>query len=169
MNRPEKNEYAPYYEHYIRRVPEGDIIEILTRQMEKTQQFIKTIPPDKENYRYAQGKWSVKEVFGHLVDTERIFAYRAVCFSRNDKTPLPSFEQDDYITEANFSQRSLEDIAEEFRLLRQSNIVLFRSFDEELLLRKGIASGVEFTVRTIPYIVAGHELHHRQILQERYL
>jgi uncharacterized damage-inducible protein DinB len=169
MSRLDTSEYAPYYQNYIRKVPEGDIIEILTRQIEETQQLIQRIPAGKEEYRYAPGKWSIKEVFGHLTDTERVFAYRALCFSRNDKTRLPSFEQDDYVMEGNFSQRTLTDIATEFRLVRLSNIALFKSFDEELKMRRGIASGVEFTVRAALYIIAGHELHHRQILKERYL
>jgi uncharacterized damage-inducible protein DinB len=169
LSRPDTREFAPYYQNYIRKVPEGNILEILTRQMEETQQLIQRISPDKEEYRYAPGKWSIKEVFGHVTDTERVFAYRALCFSRNDKTPLPSFEQDDYVSEGNFSQRSLKDIAGEFRLVRLSNIALFTSFDEELMMRRGIASGFEFTVRAILYIIAGHELHHRQILEERYL
>ena len=169
MKRPAENEYAPYYQRYISKVPEGDIIEILARQMEETQKLVKNLPPEKADYRYAPGKWSIKEVFGHLTDTERVFAYRALCFSRSDKTALPSFEQDDYVAHGNFERRTLQDIAEEYRLVRHSNIILFKSFDEEIEGRIGIASGFEFTVRAIPYIVAGHELHHRGILREKYL
>jgi len=169
MNRPASTEYAPYYQTYLKKVPDGDIIQILAQQMEETQGLIKSLPPGKANFRYAPGKWSVKEVIGHMVDTERVFAYRALCFSRNERTPLPSFEQNDYVENANFARRTLEDIAEEFRLVRQANIMLFRSFTEEIKMRRGIASGVEFTVRAIMYIIAGHELHHRRILQERYL
>lgn len=169
MNRPATTEYAPYYQTYLKKVPDGDIIQILAQQMEETRALIKTLPPGKADFRYAPGKWSVKEVIGHMVDTERVFAYRALCFSRNEKTHLPSFEQNDYVENANFAQRTLEDIAEEFRLVRQANIILFRSFDEEIKMRRGIASGVELTVRAIMYIIAGHELHHRGILEERYL
>jgi len=169
MNRPATTEYAPYYQTYIKKVPDGDIIQILAQQMEETRALLKSLPPGKADFRYAPGKWSIKEVVGHIVDTERVFAYRALCFSRNDKTPLPSFEQNDYVANANFDQRTLEDITEEFSLVRQANIILFSSFDEEVEGRKGIASGVEFTVRAIPYIIAGHELHHRGILEERYL
>ena len=169
MNRPATTEYAPYYQTYLKKVPDGNILQILAQQMEETQALLKSLPTGKADFRYAPDKWSLKEVIGHMVDTERVFAYRALCFSRNDKTPLPSFEQNDYVENANFHQRTLEDIAEEFRLVRQANIILFRSFDEEVEGRKGIASGVEFTVRAIPYIIAGHELHHRGILEERYL
>lgn len=169
MNRPASTEYAPYYQTYLKKVPDGDIIQILAQQMEETQGLIKSLPPGKADFSYAPGKWSVKEVIGHMVDTERVFAYRALCFSRNERTPLPSFEQNDYVENANFVQRTLADIAEEFRLLRMSNIIMFRSFDEDIKMRRGIASGVEFTVRAIMYIIAGHELHHRGILQKRYL
>ena len=123
----------------------------------------------KLNYRCAPGKWSIKEVIGHLVDSERVFAYRALCFSRNDKNPLPSMEQDDYVTYGNFDRRTLQDLGDEFRYVRLSSIILFKSFDKEIELRRGTASGFEFTVRTFPYIIAGHVEHHLKILKDRYL
>lgn len=169
MNRPAESEYAPYYHTYVGKVPEGNIIDILKRQIEETMRLLAGIPAAKADYRYAPGKWSIKEVIGHLSDSERVFTYRALRFSRNDKTPLPSFEQVDFVKYANFERRALQDLAEEFRLVRAASIALFQSFDEEMHLRTGIASGYEFTVRALPFIVAGHELHHLGILRKRYL
>jgi uncharacterized damage-inducible protein DinB len=169
IRRPEQQEYAAYYHTYISKVPDGEILEILAAQNEKTLQLLRTISEQKANHRYAPGKWSIKEMIGHVVDAERVFAYRALCFARNDPGPFPEMEQNDYVENGNFGARTLADIAEEFRLVRQSNIRLFQSFDEEISLRKGIASGFEFTVRALVYITAGHELHHVGILQERYL
>ncbi|MFQ5632080.1 MAG: DinB family protein [bacterium] len=169
IDRPEPNEYAEYYHAYISKVPDGDIVEILNTQNENTLHILHAISVQKAEYRYAPGKWSIKEMIGHLVDAERVFAYRALCFARNDPGPFPSMEQDDYVEYGHFGARMLTDIAEEFRLVRQSNIRLFKSFDEKISVRKGIASGFEFTVRALLYIIAGHELHHVWILQERYL
>lgn len=121
------------------------------------------------NHRYAAGKWSLKDVVAHIVDTERVFAYRALCFARNDSGPFPSMEQDNFVRFGNFANRSLKSIVDEYRFLRQSNIVLFRSFDDEISMRKGIASGTEMTVRAIAYIIAGHERHHVSVIQEKYL
>ena len=169
MNCPEISEYAPYFQRYITKVPQGNIIDILVQQIEDTLQLLQSIPEEKAGYRYAADKWSIKEVVGHVIDTERIFAYRLLCFSREDKTPLPSFEQDAYVEHAHFDQRTFNDLNEEFRLVRLSNIALLRSFDGKIEKRRGTASGFEFTVRAIAYIMAGHELHHRAILKERYL
>lgn len=169
MTRPAENEYAPYYHTYVGKVPQGNIIDTLERQIEETMRLLAAIPPEKADYRYAPGKWSIKEVIGHLSDSERVFAYRALRFSRNDQTPLASFEQTDYVKHGYFQRRTLQDLSEEFRLVRLSSVALFKSFDERMERRTGIASGYEFTVRSLPFIVAGHELHHRGILQERYL
>jgi len=169
MTRPEPNEYAPYYHTYIRQVPEGDIIKILQKQLEETIHLLKDVSEEKALYRYAADKWSVKELIGHVIDAERVFAYRALNIARNDKSELPGMEQDDYVKFAKFDDLALTDLLEEFRHVRQSNIFLFKSFDEEMQMRKGIASGCEFTVRTFPYIIAGHEKHHQNTLKERYL
>lgn len=167
--RPEKDEYAEYYETYIRHVPDGDIVDILSRQVEGTLELMADIDDKMALHRYGEGKWSIKEVFGHLVDSERMFAYRAMCFAREDPTPLPAFDQNTYVKCGNFDERRLSDLLEEFRLLRMSNIAFFASFDDKTILRWGTASGFRFTVRALTYIIAGHELHHRKILQERYL
>ena len=169
MTRPEANECAPYYHTYISQVPEGDIIEILGKQLEETVHLLKDIGEEKALYRYAPDKWSVKELIGHVIDAERVFAYRALNIARNDQSELPGMEQDDYVKFAKFDDLPLTDLLEEFRHVRQANIFLFKSFDEEMQMRKGIASGCEFTVRTFPYIIAGHEKHHQNVLKERYL
>ena len=169
MTRPEANECAPYYNTYISQVPEGDIIEILGKQLEETVHLLKDISEEKVLYRYAPDKWSVKELIGHVIDAERVFAYRALNIARNDKSELPGMEQDDYVKFARFDDLLLTDLLEEFRHVRQANISLFKSFDEEMQMRKGIASGCEFTVRTFPFIIAGHEKHHQNVLKERYL
>ncbi|MFQ5629998.1 MAG: DinB family protein, partial [bacterium] len=136
---------------------------------ESTLQLLRTISEQQANHRYAPGKWGIKEMVGHVVDAERVFVYRALCFARNDAGPFPAMEQNDYVENGNFGARTLVDIAEEFHLVRQSNLRLFQSFDEEISLRKGVASGFEFPVRALVYIIAGHEQHHVEILQERYL
>ena len=169
MTRPEPNECAVYYHTYTNQVPEGDIIEILTNQLNETANLLKGISEEKALFRYAPDKWSIKELIGHVSDTERVFAYRALNIARNDKSELPGMEQDDYVKFAKFDNLHLADLLEEFRHVRHANILLFKTFDEEILMRKGIASGCEFTVRTFPYIIAGHEKHHQNVLKERYL
>ena len=169
IHRPQRDEYVDYYHSYISKVPEGDILAILQTQCDETLRVLSAIDENKAEHRYAPGKWSIKEMIGHVVDAERVFSYRAMCFARNDAGPLPGMEQDGFVEHGRFGKRTLADLAEELRLLRQSNILLFRSFDEEVSLRKGIASGFEFTVRALVYIIAGHERHHLGILNEKYL
>lgn len=159
----------PYFQRYINQVPEGNILTILTGLAESTHQFLQNLPEEKGNYAYATGKWTIKEVIGHLCDAERVFAYRALRFARNDSTPLPSFEQDDYVANASFSSCPLQDIAEEFFLIRKANIALFRTFNAEVLKRKGIASDYEISVEALLYCIAGHELHHLKVIKEKYL
>ena len=167
--RPAASEYAPYYGTYINRVPEGDICEILESQLARTLALLTKVGEARAGYRYAPEKWSIREVAGHVIDTERIFACRALCFARAEKSPLPGFDQDTYVHAAGFESRTLKDLATEFELVRKSNVILFRSFTEEVWDRRGVANNVEFTARSIPYIIAGHELHHAGILKERYL
>ncbi len=169
FTRPSSSEHAPYYSRYIDLVPEGDILRILEAQAETTLRYLSSVSEEKAMFRYAPGKWSIKEVVGHVIDTERVFAFRAFAFSRNDKNPFPGMEQEDYARGANYEQRPLRDILDEFRDVRASSLRLFRSFNDEMLMRKGIASGYEFSVRCLPYIIAGHELHHAGMLRERYL
>lgn len=158
-----------FYQNYVDAVMGDDILEILEKEQAITQQFIAEIPSEKENYSYAEGKWTIKDVFQHLIDTERIMTYRALRFARHDKTELAGFEQDDFVKFANASNRGLQEIAKEFAIVRQSSIALFKSFDDEMFLQSGISNSNQIQVLGFAYIVAGHEIHHRRILKERYL
>jgi hypothetical protein len=167
--RPEPSEYAPYYGTYINRVPEGDICQILESQLARTLALLTKVGEARAGNRYAPEKWSIREVIGHVIDAERIFAYRALCFARSERIPLPGFDQDSYVQAAGFESRTLKDLSTEFELVRKSNVILFQSFTEKVWERRGVANSAEVTVRSIPYIIAGHELHHVGILKERYL
>ena len=166
--RPLPGEYAPYYETYISLVKSDDILATLEAQRLLSAQLFAARSERDGNFRYAPDKWTVKEVLGHLSDSERIFAYRAVRIARGDQTPLSSFEQDDYVRGGNFSERALSDLAEEFDLVRAASIGLFKSLRKEAWQRRGVANKTEISVRALAYIIAGHELHHRRILDERY-
>jgi uncharacterized damage-inducible protein DinB len=169
MPRPSQTDYPVYYEAYISKIQADNILEILQQQKEAVKELLTSLPVEKENYRYAEGKWSVKELLGHIIDGERIFAYRALRFARNDKTELPGFNQDAYIENADFDSRTMLSLLEEFLSVRDASITLFKNLTEEELSHKGIANGKQVTVNAIQYIVAGHELHHMNILKERYL
>lgn len=165
--RPESNEYGVYYGKYISLVPEGDILVTLETQAPETAALLSR--PDADgDFRYAPGKWSLKESLGHVIDAERVFAYRAMRIARNDKTPLASFEQDDYVKYGPFGHCSLAGLVEEFVTVRKATLSLFRALDEEAWIRRGLASEKEVTVRALAYIIAGHELHHRKIFREKY-
>ncbi len=167
--RPEKSEYAESYETYIARVPDGDIVGTLGRQLEETLALIHSIPEARGTYRYAEGKWSIKELIGHVIDGERVFTYRALRFGRGDTTPLSGFEQDDFVRGADFDARTLSDLASEYEHVRRSTISLFASLDESAWNRRGSANNNEVSVRGLAFIVAGHERHHIEILKTRYL
>ncbi|HKG23331.1 MAG TPA: DinB family protein [Blastocatellia bacterium] len=167
--RPGADEYASYYGGYIKLAPDGDILEGLARQIDETLALLRGLSEARAASRYAADKWSIKEVSGHMIDAERIFAYRALRFARGDAQPLAGFEQDDYIRHANFDSRSISDLAEEFEHVRRANILLFRNLDGEAWSRRGTASGAEVTVRALIYIIAGHERHHVGVIRDRYL
>jgi len=167
--RPQPGEYAPYYEKYVALVPGNDILSVLEGQGLLTTQLLGARSEREGNFRYAPDKWTVKQVVGHVSDAERIFAYRALRISRGDTTPLEGFEQDPYVKNGGFSERSLADLAEEFAHVRNATLALLRSFDGAAWERRGTASKNEVTVRALAYIIAGHELHHRRILEENYL
>jgi hypothetical protein len=167
--RPDAGEYAPYYEKYISLVPAGDVVETLRGQLDDTLALLNGLSEAEAASRYAPDKWSVKEVVGHVLDTERIFSHRALRFARNDQTPLPGFEQDDYVRTGDFGRRTLVDLAEEFAHVRRANISLLRALDEEAWLRRGAANDNEVSVRALAYIMAGHVIHHVQIIRTRYL
>jgi len=167
--RPDATEHAPYYAKYIDKVPDGDLVAILERQRKETGALLKSIPETKGGHRYAPGKWSIKEVVGHVNDAERVFAYRAMRIARGDATPLASFDQDPYVAAGRFDARPLTDLAAEFDAIRSATIALLKSIDAEAIGRRGTASGKEVSARALAYIIAGHERHHMDILKERYL
>lgn len=167
--KPSPGDYSPYYENYIKLIDGDDILKILNEQSKKTQDILNSFSEHRGNFRYADGKWTVKEVVGHLLDTERVFAYRALCIARGEKKTLPGFDQNDYVSEGNFNRRELFDLNYEFRLLRESNLLLFRSFTPEMLKLKGFANESSISVLAILFIIAGHEKHHMNVLREKYM
>jgi uncharacterized damage-inducible protein DinB len=168
MNRPEVTEYADYYANYIAKVPGSDVLSVLESQRLQMLQLFAGRSERDGSFRYASGKWSVKEVLGHITDTERIFTYRALRIARGDQTPLPGFEQDDFVKNGAFGKRTLASLAEEFGLVRSASVALLRSLPEEAWSRRGVASQKEVTVRALAFMTAGHQMHHRIILEERY-
>jgi uncharacterized damage-inducible protein DinB len=169
MQRPARTECADYYFTYIDQVPSEDALAVLDEQLRSTPEFLGAIPASKLDFRYAAGKWTIKEVVGHVIDVERAFAHRAFCFARREPTPLPSFEQEHYVQNSRYRERRWDEIIAEYECVRRATLALFRSFGDEEWLRRGRASGYDFTVRTIPFIVAGHEIHHRKGLDRNYL
>ena len=169
ISRPSENEYAPYFGLYIGQVPGDDVLSVLRRQLEETPAFIRNFPPDRQSYRYAEGKWTPKEVFIHILDAERVFAYRALRIGRGDKTPLPGFDQDIFVPESNAEDRSLESIAAEYENLRKCTLHLFENMQPHQVAYLGTASEKPVSPRALAYMTAGHELHHFRILHERYL
>ena len=167
--RPAPEEHAPYYARYIALVPDGDIVETLRRQIVETRALLGGVSPERAAVRYAPGKWSVTEVVGHLADGERVFAHRALRFARGDRTPLPGFDENDYAATARYASRPLADVLAELETVRAASVALFGTFDDAELSRRGIANEAEISVRAIVWIIAGHELHHRSVLRERYL
>jgi hypothetical protein len=167
--RPAPTEYAAYYRGYVDRVPEGDVVATLERQLDEMLTLLASIPETKGGHRYEPGKWSIKELIGHINDAERIFAYRALRIGRGDATPLPGFEQDGYIATGRFDDRTLADLADEFGHIRRATLSLVRGFDDAAWARSGTASDVGVSARAVVYILAGHAAHHTAILRERYL
>lgn len=163
------NEFALFYANYIRLASDFDLNISLEQQKEVVVAFFKAIPENKLNYSYMPSKWTIKDVLLHLIDVERIFAYRALRIGRNDKTPLPGFEENDYVLEANALNRTIESLIEEYISVRNATIALFNSFSEEQLIRMGVASENQVSVRAIGFIIMGHEKHHVNIIRERYL
>jgi len=166
--RPIEGEYSSYYEGYINQVPGDNFLEILKNALPQTVSYLESLPLEKWDYKYAPGKWTIKELMLHIIDTERVFSYRAMRVARNDKTPLPGFEQDDFVPNSNASNRSGESIIEEYKALRNSTIQLYQNFSNEQLNRKGTASGFPVSSLALGFITAGHEAHHLRILKERY-
>jgi hypothetical protein len=167
--RPQPSEYAAYYEKYVALVPGADVMAALETQQMLTTQLLAARSEREGNFRYAPDKWTLKEVIGHVVDAERVFSYRALRIGRGDATPLSSFEQDSYVANGNFNERALADLADEYDHVRNATLSLYQGFTGEAWGRRGTASNNEVTVRALAFIIAGHELHHRRILEEKYL
>ena len=167
--RPLKGDYPEYAQKYIDLIEGDDIISILHNTSKEMSDVINSFPQSKGDYAYAENKWTVKQVIGHLTDTDRIFAYRALAIARGEKQPLPSFDQDLYVQNGMFNEKNLAEITYEYRLTRESNLLLFRSFDKSVYQNRGIAAGYEVTLLGIMFMVAGHQKHHIKILKEKYL
>jgi uncharacterized damage-inducible protein DinB len=166
--RPDPAEYGAWYRSYVELVPDGDILERLERQMTTTRALLAAVPREREDARYAPGKWSVREVVGHLADTEWVFLYRALTMARGDAGPLPGMDHELWGRTSNAHERPLSELAEDWAAVRAAGLRLFRSLDGEAARRSGVASEKPFTVRSFPWILAGHELHHVERLQDDY-
>lgn len=167
--RPATADYATFYAAYVNAAPDGDIIATLEREGRATSELLRGVPESLAGHRYAPGKWSIRQLVGHLIDAERIFAVRALRFSRNDPTALPGFDQDDYMAGASFDDFPLAELIPELEAVRRSTVLQLRHITAEAWDRRGVASGAEVSVRALAWIIAGHELHHRGILRSRYL
>ena len=163
-------EYNAYFNTYLSLVPKNvGLMDGLEASFKSQLAFFNAIPQDKHNYRYEASKWTIKELIVHIIDTERVFAYRALRLSRKDKTPLPGYNENDYADNCNANSRSFADIMEEYTLVRQSTLALFKSFNQDMLIETGNASGHDISVRALGFILIGHEMHHVNIINERYL
>jgi uncharacterized damage-inducible protein DinB len=170
IEKPSAGEFPPYAIMYIGLLPDdGLILKHLKDNFQTTRDFVLSLPQEKLTYRYAEGKWTIREVMVHITDDERIYAYRALRFARNDKTELPGFEQDDYALYSGANERNIQDILHEFETVRNATISLFESFTNEAFASVGVANGNKVSVRALAYHIAGHELHHLRIIKERYL
>jgi len=167
-NRPAAGEAAEVYFPYIDRVPDGDVLEHLARQIAETRALLGSLDEERAAFRYRPGKWSVKQVLGHLADAERVFAYRALAFSRGDRQSIPGMDQDAWMRAARFDEQSFAAVLADLVAVREGTLTLFRGLSDEQWRRRGTASGVEFQVGAMAWIIAGHELHHRGLLEERY-
>ena len=169
MPRPDLSRVPEWYHNYINQVQENNLLKALQNQTGSFIKFLKKLPAEKRNYCYAKGKWTIKEVLQHIIDAERIFAYRALCFARQDATPLPGFDENSYADNSKAAKRDWNDLMEEFKIVRRSTQILFGSFDDEQMETTGTASGNLIYVMAIGFIIAGHLNHHVTIIKERYL
>ena len=166
--RPDAQEFVPYYGKYISKVEGDDAGAALVSQFPDSLKLLSPLDDQQALHRYAEGKWSIKEVVGHLADAERVFSYRAMRFGRNDGTALPGFDENAYVPAGQFDRRPLADLVDEWKAIRAASIALFRSFDDAALVRMGNASNAPVSVRALAWIICGHELHHRSLLRDRY-
>lgn len=168
-SRPDESEHAPYYSRYISLVPDGDVVSALSSQIAPTLALLRSLSEVKERYRYAPGKWSVREMVGHLSDAERVFGYRALRFARGDSTPLPGFDENAFVANAKFDALPLAQLCDELEAVRAASVALFDSLDAEEWMRRGTANDKVMSVRAAAWVAAGHELHHMELLRTRYL
>lgn len=169
MKNLEQKEFTEFYNYYINLNPHDSLIEGLKEQLVATVDFFKQIPVEKLNYKYQIGKWTPKDILQHLIDTERIFSYRALCFARKDKTCLPGYEENDYALNVDTSTRTIESLLEEYKSVKKASITLFENLAEESLVQIGTANNAHMSVRAIGFMIPGHELHHIKVIKERYL
>ena len=167
--RPQPSEYVDYYEGYVARVPDGPIVEFLEADGAALASLLAEVPQELEGHRYAPGKWSIREVVAHVIDAERMFTTRALAFARGDHGPYPAFDENRYAAECGAEARTLADLAEEFAAVRRATVLFFRKLPEAAWERRGVASGNDFTVRSLAWITAGHSVHHAGLIRERYL
>lgn len=163
------NEYAEYYSQYIKQSGNANLLDVLKESAQALNNLFETISDEKMNYKYADDKWTIKDILLHIIDAERVFAYRALRFARADKTNLPGFEHNDYVVVANANGRSKASLLNEYNAQRESTIQLFSNFTDEMLMQIGVASGNPMSVRALGFVTAGHETHHCNIIKERYL
>jgi len=166
--KPQPSENAPFYAEYIATVPDGDIVQLLEQQVAALRAFANRLAPERETFRYAPDKWTVRELVGHVIDAERVFGYRLVCISRGDRNSLPGFDENEYVAAANFNARPLQSLVDEFALLRGANLMAMRALDAAAWQRIGLANNNPVSVRALAYIMAGHVNHHLTMLQTRY-
>ncbi|NCU17774.1 DinB family protein [Pallidibacillus pasinlerensis] len=169
LNRPKENEYGTYFAPYVQLVPNGNIVEILSDQINETCKLVENLTEDQANFRYEPGKWNIKEVVGHMADTERYLFYRLFCVSRGEKTKLPGHDQDLFVKEAQFNRFTIDQLLNDFKNVRKSTIDFLKTLREDVWKYWGNANGADLTVRALAYIIAGHEIHHRTLLKERYI
>ena len=167
--RPQENTYGDYYRNYISLVEENDLLSALSNSVNRSLSFWSNLTEEQGNYRYAEGKWSIKELLQHIIDTERIFSYRALAFARGEKTALPGYNENQYADNCLADSRSLQEMIDEFVLVRKSTITLFKSFDESVLDNLGKASDSNLSVRAVGFIIIGHEIHHMNVVKELYI
>lgn len=168
IQRPAAGEYNPYYQKYVDLVPEGDLLETLQRQGGETVTLLRGIGDERSTHAYAPGKWTIREVVGHLTDAERVFTYRALTFARGDGSALPSFDENAWAAASNATHRGIDDHIDDFIAVRAATLALFRGFTPADVARAGVASGNRVTVRALAWITAGHERHHMDVLRDRY-
>jgi hypothetical protein len=168
MSRPSDTEYASYYARYVSLVPDVDILKSLEAQLVEAGRIVAAVSSERERFRYGEGKWSIREVYGHIIDAERVFAYRAFCFSRGESASLPSFDEKAYVAHSRYDERTLRNLHEEFTVLRKANLAFLRWCSEASWLQQGVASNNQVSVRALAFIMVGHARHHFNVLRDRY-